>query len=202
MSPLGPASQRSRSGWLAPPNPVAPRSTTSAVRSRREHECVAGELDHRVGSRVVRRVDFGEAIGRREATLGRGLQRFEQSMHAARQYVRAMRVDVMTVPKPLREMGPLARSTIDAGFTGMLLTEGGRTAFPAATAAALAAPGLELSTGVAVAFPRSPMIAAPAGVGTPGTHGRVVPARTRHPGPDTRGPALRRRVRPSRSTPA
>ena len=42
----------------------------------------------------------------------------------------------------------------------MLLTEGGRTAFSAATAAALAAPGLELSTGVAVAFPRSPMITA------------------------------------------
>ena len=57
-------------------------------------------------------------------------------------------------------MGPLARSTMDAGFTGMLLTEGGRTAFTSATAAALAAPGLELSTGVAVAFPRSPMITA------------------------------------------
>ena len=42
----------------------------------------------------------------------------------------------------------------------MLLTEGGRTAYTAATAAALGAPGLELSTGVAVAFPRSPMITA------------------------------------------
>ena len=42
----------------------------------------------------------------------------------------------------------------------MLLTEGGRTAYTAATAAALGAPELELSTGVAVAFPRSPMITA------------------------------------------
>ncbi len=42
----------------------------------------------------------------------------------------------------------------------MLFTEGGRTAYPAVTAAALAAPGLEMSTGVAVAFPRSPMITA------------------------------------------
>ncbi|MET0663759.1 MAG: TIGR03617 family F420-dependent LLM class oxidoreductase [Ilumatobacteraceae bacterium] len=71
-----------------------------------------------------------------------------------------MRVDVMAVPKPLRQMGPFARTAAEAGFNGLLLTEGGRTAFTAATAAALAAPGLELSTGVAVAFPRSPMITA------------------------------------------
>jgi len=42
----------------------------------------------------------------------------------------------------------------------MLFTEGGRTPFPAITAAALAAPGLDFSTGVAVAFPRSPMVTA------------------------------------------
>ncbi len=66
----------------------------------------------------------------------------------------------MTFPKPLAEMGPAAASAQRAGFDGMLLTEGGRTAFTAAAAASLGAPGLELSTGVAVAFPRSPMIAA------------------------------------------
>jgi probable F420-dependent oxidoreductase len=71
-----------------------------------------------------------------------------------------MRVDVMTLPRPLREMGPLAQRTQEVGFDGMLFTEGGRTAYTAVTAAALAAPGLELSTGVAVAFPRSPMITA------------------------------------------
>ncbi len=71
-----------------------------------------------------------------------------------------MRVDVMTVPRSLREMGPLAQRTQQVGFDGMLFTEGGRTAYPAVTASALAAPGLELSTGVAVAFPRSPMITA------------------------------------------
>lgn len=129
-------------------------------RMRGEHERVAGELDHGVGARVVRRMDFSETVDRREATVGRGLQRFGQSMHGVRHYVRAMRVDVMSVPKPLREMGAVAQSAVDAGFTGMLLTEGGRTAFSAATAAAVAAPGLELSTGVAVAFPRSPMITA------------------------------------------
>ena len=75
-------------------------------------------------------------------------------------YGRAMRVDVMTFPKPLAVMGSAAETAKRSGFDGMLLTEGGRTAFTAATAAALGAPGLELSTGVAVAFPRSPMITA------------------------------------------
>ena len=71
-----------------------------------------------------------------------------------------MFVDVMTAPLPLTEMGALAGRTSAAGFDGMLFTEGGRTAFPAVTAAALAEPGLHYSTGIAVAFPRSPMIAA------------------------------------------
>jgi probable F420-dependent oxidoreductase len=71
-----------------------------------------------------------------------------------------MRVDVMTLPKPLAEMGGTAEQAHRAGFDGMLFTEGGRTAYPAVTAAALAVPELEFSTGVAVAFPRSPMITA------------------------------------------
>lgn len=76
--------------------------------------------------------------------------------------VHNMRVDVMSSPQALRQMGDVARRTQAAGFDGMLFTEGARTAFPAVTAAALAAPGLELSTGIAVAFPRSPMISAQA----------------------------------------
>ncbi len=71
-----------------------------------------------------------------------------------------MHVDVMTAPQPLRAMGALAQRTHAAGFDGILFTEGARTVYPAVTAAALAAPGLHLSTGIAVAFPRSPMISA------------------------------------------
>jgi probable F420-dependent oxidoreductase len=71
-----------------------------------------------------------------------------------------MRVDVMTFPRALNTMGSVALAAQSAGFDGMLFTEGGRTAYPAVTAAALAAPGLDMSTGVAVAFPRSPMITA------------------------------------------
>jgi probable F420-dependent oxidoreductase len=71
-----------------------------------------------------------------------------------------MHVDVMTTPKPLREMGAFARTVRDTGLDGMLFTEGGRTAYLSAAVAASAAPELELSTGVAVAFPRSPMVTA------------------------------------------
>jgi probable F420-dependent oxidoreductase len=71
-----------------------------------------------------------------------------------------MQIDVMTTPRPLSEMGDLSRRVLAAGFDGIVLTEGGRTADTAAAVAATAAPGLHLATGVAVAFPRSPMITA------------------------------------------
>ncbi|SHW65126.1 putative F420-dependent oxidoreductase, MSMEG_2256 family [Mycobacteroides abscessus subsp. abscessus] len=69
-------------------------------------------------------------------------------------------IDVMTVPQPLAQMGALAQRTQAAGFSGLLLTETGRTAYLSAAVASQAAPGLELSTGVAVAFPRSPFVTA------------------------------------------
>jgi probable F420-dependent oxidoreductase len=82
------------------------------------------------------------------------------SGHVLAGYGRAMRVDVMTSPGPLREIGAFATRAARAGFDGILLTESGRSAFTAATAITLAEPELELSTGVAVAFARSPMLTA------------------------------------------
>ena len=73
-----------------------------------------------------------------------------------------MRIDAMTVPQPLGQIGDLARRTQTAGFSGLLFTETGRTAYLNAAVASQAAPGLELSTGVAVAFPRSPFVTAAA----------------------------------------
>ena len=73
-----------------------------------------------------------------------------------------MRVDAMTIPQPLGQIGDLARRTQAAGFSGLLFTETGRTAYLNAAVASQAAPGLELSTGVAVAFPRSPFVTAAA----------------------------------------
>ena len=71
-----------------------------------------------------------------------------------------MHVDVMLTPQPLQRMDGTARALESAGFDGILFTEAGRTAYLSAAVAAAAAPGLELSTGVAVAFPRSPMVTA------------------------------------------
>jgi len=66
----------------------------------------------------------------------------------------------MTTPGPLASMGDVARRTAAAGFDGMVITEGARTAYLAASAIALSGADLDLATGIAVAFPRSPMIAA------------------------------------------
>src|ERR1700749_4528591 len=73
-----------------------------------------------------------------------------------------MHVDAMTIPQPLGGIGDLARRAQSAGFSGLLFTETGRTAYLNAAVASQAAPGLELSTGVAVAFPRSPFVTAAA----------------------------------------
>ena len=66
----------------------------------------------------------------------------------------------MTLPQPLGRISDVARRVQAAGFSGLLFTETGRTAYLNAAVASQAAPGLELSTGVAVAFPRSPFVSA------------------------------------------
>ncbi|MDT5341628.1 MAG: hypothetical protein QOE52_812 [Mycobacterium sp.] len=73
-----------------------------------------------------------------------------------------MHVDAMTVAQPLGQIGDLARRAQSVGFSGLVFTETGRTAYLNAAVASQAAPGLELSTGVAVAFPRSPFVTAAA----------------------------------------
>jgi probable F420-dependent oxidoreductase len=70
-----------------------------------------------------------------------------------------MKVDLMTGGLPLRDAQALAIDAERAGFDGMVVTEGGRTAYLTCAAAALAS-HLDLATGVAVAFPRSPMVTA------------------------------------------
>jgi probable F420-dependent oxidoreductase len=66
----------------------------------------------------------------------------------------------MATPMPLTRMQALARDAAAAGFSGLVITEAGRTAYLGCAAAALAAPDLDILTGVAVAFPRSPMVTA------------------------------------------
>lgn len=71
-----------------------------------------------------------------------------------------MRCDLMTGAQTWAETAELARSVQAAGFSGMLFTEQTQTPWMSIAAAATAAPALEFSTGIAVAFPRSPMVAA------------------------------------------
>ncbi|MEP6623412.1 MAG: TIGR03617 family F420-dependent LLM class oxidoreductase [Acidimicrobiia bacterium] len=66
----------------------------------------------------------------------------------------------MTGGTRLREFGTLARDAAEAGFAGLVITESGRTAYLSAAVAAIEDVDLDLATGVAVAFPRSPMVTA------------------------------------------
>jgi probable F420-dependent oxidoreductase len=66
----------------------------------------------------------------------------------------------MTGAAPLRHFQTFADRAAGAGFDGLVVTEAGRTAFLSCAAAALGDADLELATGVAVAFPRSPTVTA------------------------------------------
>ena len=66
----------------------------------------------------------------------------------------------MTGPSTWDDAASLARQLDQAGFSGMLFTETSQVPWMTIAAAAMAAPTLELSTGIAVAFPRSPMVSA------------------------------------------
>jgi probable F420-dependent oxidoreductase len=71
-----------------------------------------------------------------------------------------MHFDLMVGPTRWADAAELARMAEAAGFAGMVFTETGQTPWMSIAAAATAAPSLTYSTGIAVAFPVSPMIAA------------------------------------------
>src|SRR5580698_10447123 len=65
----------------------------------------------------------------------------------------------MVPAQPLRQAADIGRQAAAAGFSGLVVTEAGRTAYLSCAAAALAA-DIDVLTGIAVAFPRSPMVTA------------------------------------------
>jgi probable F420-dependent oxidoreductase len=71
-----------------------------------------------------------------------------------------MDIDVMASAMRWDAAAELARHVEAAGFSGMLFTETAQAPWMSIAAAATAAPTLMFSTGIAVAFPVSPMIAA------------------------------------------
>ena len=71
-----------------------------------------------------------------------------------------MEFDLMTGSSTWGEAAELAQAVEGAGFSGMLYTETGQVPWMQLAAAAMAAPSLTFTTGIAVAFPRSPMVSA------------------------------------------
>lgn len=71
-----------------------------------------------------------------------------------------MDLDVMVPAMRWDQVATLARDVEAAGFSGMLFIETGQTPWMTLATAATAAPTLTLSTGIAVAFPMSPMVTA------------------------------------------
>ncbi len=71
-----------------------------------------------------------------------------------------MHFDLMIGPSSWNDAANLARDAEAAGFSGMLFTETGQTPWMTIATAAQAAPTLTYSTGIAVAFPVSPMVMA------------------------------------------
>ena len=66
----------------------------------------------------------------------------------------------MTGGSTWAESADLARKLSEAGFSGMLYTETSQVPWMQIAAASMAAPDLFFTTGIAVAFPRSPMVSA------------------------------------------
>src|SRR5580698_4653277 len=70
-----------------------------------------------------------------------------------------MKFDAMLPAQPLRRAAELGRQSAAAGLSGLVVTEAGRTAYLTCGAIAVAA-DIDILTGIAVAFPRSPMVTA------------------------------------------
>ncbi len=71
-----------------------------------------------------------------------------------------MRVDLMTSGGTWQRTAALAQTAERAGFSGLVLTETAQTPWMSLAAAATSTSRLQLSTGIAVAFARSPMVTA------------------------------------------
>ena len=70
-----------------------------------------------------------------------------------------LKFDAMVPAQPLRRAAEIGRASAAAGLSGLVVTEAGRTAYLTCGAIATAA-DIDVLTGIAVAFPRSPMVTA------------------------------------------
>lgn len=71
-----------------------------------------------------------------------------------------MELDIIAHPGKIQQSHEHAREVEEAGFGAVWWTDSGRSAYLACTASALSTKTLLIGTGIAVAFPRSPMVTA------------------------------------------
>ena len=71
----------------------------------------------------------------------------------------SLKFDAMLPAQPLRLAAKLGQQASEAGLSGLVVTEAGRTAYLTCGALVTAA-DIDVLTGIAVAFPRSPMVTA------------------------------------------
>ena len=71
-----------------------------------------------------------------------------------------MEFDLYNQARGLGDVGPMARAAEEAGVSGLWFTESKHNPFLGCAVAATAAERLTIGTGVAIAFPRSPMVTA------------------------------------------
>ena len=97
-----------------------------------------------------------------------------------------MRVFTTLPQEDLRKVGPAAQAIEAAGYTGVSTQENRHDPFLALAVAGVATQKIELHTGVAISFPRSPMVAANIGCSYGAllrAHRRRQHRRAFHPGP-------------------
>ena len=148
---------------------IPPRARPTRPVERRHEGFLLADLDNHVDHRhlvdlIDRPIDrpIERRIGRRcwlgsDARYGRG--RIERTQ-CARATGAAVEFDLMSGASTWSESARLATELERVGFSGMLYTETSQVPWMQIAAAATAAPTLMFATGIAVAFPRSPMVSA------------------------------------------
>ena len=163
----------------SPTASAPPWCTTTLLRAR----STTARSTSRASTTGCRRGD-----GRPTADGGTGSRRREGSV--------ALKFDAMLPAQPLRQAADLGRRASEVGLSGLVVTEAGRTAYLTCGALAVAA-DIDVLTGIAVAFPRSPMVTAATAWELAEASRRPVPPGTGRAGAGAHRAALRLRLRPA-----
>ncbi len=93
-------------------------------------------------------------------TVGAKPHRAKEEENRRTNYCSGMDIDLMTGASTWADAADLATKLQAGGFSGLLFTETTQVPWMQIASAAMAAPDMFFTTGIAVAFPRSPMVSA------------------------------------------